>query len=211
MPIRRALPIALLALAAFPAMAQEPRRQLEAHTHGEGRLAIAIEGSRVQMELEAPASDVVGFEHAPRTAAQRKALADAKARLAKAAALFVLAPAAGCKLATAAVEAVGALAGSAKGKADADHDHGEADKAKSAAKPADKPGEKAEEHGSHAEIHANYSFDCSDVGKLGSIAFDYFKVFKGADKLDVTVIGPKGQSSFVVTRKKPLLDLAGLS
>jgi hypothetical protein len=41
--------------------------------------------------------------------------------------------------------------------------------------------------------------------------FDYFKAFKGADKLDVTVIGPKGQSSFVVTREKPVLDLAGLS
>ena len=44
-----------------------------------------------------------------------------------------------------------------------------------------------------------------------TIAFDYFKAFKGADKLDVTVIGPKGQSSFVVTRERPVLDLGGLS
>lgn len=205
MLIRRAVPIALFALAAMPAMAQGPTRQLGAHTHGEGRLAIAIEGNRVQMELEAPASDIVGFEHRPRTATQRKTLSEAKDRLAKAAALFVLSPAAGCKLASADVEAVGAVAGSAKGQKHADHDHDEADKAGA------KPGEKAEEHGSHSEIHANYAFDCSDVGKLGTIAFDYFKAFKGADKLDVTVIGPKGQSSFVVTREKPVLDLAGLS
>ncbi len=210
MPIRCALPIVLLALVATPASGQEPRRQLEAHTHGEGRLAIAIEGSKVQMELEAPASDIVGFEHAPSTAAQRKTLADAKVRLAKAETLFVLSPAAGCKLASAEVVATGALAGPAKGgKAadhDHDHDHGKGGKAEAA-----KSGEKAEEHGAHSEVRANYAFECAAVDKLGGIAFDYFKAFKGADKLDVTVIGPKGQSSFAVTRKKAVLDLSGLS
>jgi hypothetical protein len=211
MTIRCAIPIALLALAATPALAEEPHRQLGAHTHGEGRLAIAIEAGRVQMELETPASDIVGFEHAPSTPEQEKALADAKDRLAKAAALFVLAPAAGCTLTSAAVEAVGALGGSAAGHEHAHDDHDEEDKAQSAGKSEDKAGEEAHEHGAHSEIHANYAFDCAAADKLSTIAFEYFRSFKGADKLDVTVIGPKGQSSFVVTREKPILDLAGLS
>ena len=207
MIIRSALMLALLALVVPPAMAQAPRRQLEAHTHGEGRLAIAIEGNRVQMELEAPASDIVGFEHAPRTATQRKTLAEAKERLAKAETLFVLSAAAGCRLASAEVAAVGALAGAGTAHKHGDHDHAKDEKGKASAKGADK----GDGEGAHSEVRANYAFDCADVAKLGSIAFEYFKAFKGADKLDVTVIAPKGQSGFVVTRKKPLLDLAGLS
>lgn len=203
--MRRVLPIALLSLFATPSVAQDARRQLDAHAHGEGRLAIAIEGAKLQMELEAPASDIVGFEHAPSNAAQRKTLAEAKERLAKAQALFVLAPAAGCKLASASIEVLGALAGKGKPHTHAGHAHGEK------AKPASKPAGSSAEPSAHSELKATYAFDCAAVDKLGSIAFDYFKAFKGADKLDVTVIGPKGQSSFVVTRQKPVLDLAGLS
>lgn len=191
---RRLISIALLTAIALPASAHSPRRKVDAHSHGEGKLAIAIDGTRLQMELEAPASDIVGFEHAPKTAAQKKALADAKDKLSQGEALFVLAPAAGCKLVSAAVEGVGALAEAVKGEA---------------AK--DKPAAKDGEHGAHSELRVIYAFDCAAIDKLGSIAFDYFKTFKGADKLDVTVIGPKGQSSFAVSRKKPVLDLAGLS
>lgn len=204
MMICRIVPIALLCLTAVPAIGQDARRQLEAHAHGEGRLAIAIEGGKLQMELEAPASDIVGFEHAPSTAPQRKALATAKERLAKASMLFVLPPAAECKLTSAKVDVIGALAG--EGKAHAGHAHDERKQA--GAKAADKSTEPA---AAHSELKAAYTFDCAAIGKLGSIAFDYFKAFKAANKLEVTVIGPKGQSRLVVTREKPVLDLAGLS
>ena len=148
MIIRSALMLALLALVVPPAMAQAPRRQLEAHTHGEGRLAIAIEGNRVQMELEAPASDIVGFEHAPRTATQRKTLAEAKERLAKAETLFVLSAAAGCRLASAEVAAVGALAGAGTAHKHGDHDHAKDEKGKASAKGADK----GDGEGAHSEV-----------------------------------------------------------
>ena len=203
----RVLPVALVTILAASPPASAQRRQLDAHTHGEGRLAIAIDGSKVQLELEAPASDIVGFEHAPSTAAQRKALATAKDRLAKGSTLFVLTPAAGCKLVSAEVVAVGALAASAKGKDD-DHDHGHA---KDSKPKADAPGEKTHEHGAHSEFRATYAFECAAVEKLAGIAFEYFKAFKAADRLDVTAIGAKGQSSFVVTRKKPAIDLGGVS
>jgi hypothetical protein len=186
---------------AVPTAAQEMRRQLGAHSHGEGHLAIAIEGSRLQMELDVPASDILGFEHAPKSASQKKALADAKAQLAQLKGLFVLTPEAGCKLASADVDVVGPAAGN---EAAHDHDH---DKQVGAGK----SGEHHHEHGSHSEFKVTYAVECASPAKLGTMAFDYFKSFKGAQKLDVTVIGPKGQSSYVVTREKPVLDLSGVS
>ena len=118
--MRLALTSLVLAGLCAPAVAQEARRQLDAHAHGEGRLAMAIEGPRVEMELKVPASDIVGFEHAPSNAKQRQAIADAKKRLAKLADLLVLPNEAGCKLTSAKVEVIGAAAGSGK----AGHKHG---------------------------------------------------------------------------------------
>ena len=45
---------------------------------------------------------------------------------------------------------------------------------------------------------------------LTGITFSYFKVFAGAQKLDVTVVTPKQQSRFEVTRVNPRIDLGGM-
>jgi len=204
---RSLIAMTLLGLAA-PTFAQDARRQLDAHAHGEGRLAIAIEGPRLEMELETPASDILGFEHAPRTKAQKKALADARKRLASLAGLLTLPDAAGCKLTSAKVEVLGAAAGGGKKGHDHDHGHGHDHKAADSKGKADDHGH---DHGAHSEFKVTYAVACATPAKLDTIAFDYFKAFKGAEKLSVTVIGPKGQSSYVVTREKPVLDLSGVS
>lgn len=207
---RSLIAIALIGLA-VPALAQdqEARRQLDAHSHGEGRLAIAIEGKTVEMELEAPASDIIGFEHAPRTKAQRKTLADARKQLGKLAGVMVLTPEAGCKLASADVDVVGAVV-EAKGKKGKGHSHGHSH-GHDHGKKAESAKADDHDHGAHSEFKVTYKVECATPEKLGSVAFDYFKSFKGAEKLNVTVIGPKGQSSYVVTREKPVLDLSGVS
>lgn len=46
-------------------------RALGAHVHGIGELNVAIDGEALLVELISPAMDLVGFEHAPRTEAQR--------------------------------------------------------------------------------------------------------------------------------------------
>lgn len=45
--------------------------QTKAHTHGVAELDIGIEGRTGTLEFRAPAEDLYGFEHAPRTAAER--------------------------------------------------------------------------------------------------------------------------------------------
>jgi hypothetical protein len=76
----------------------ETDRHAGAHQHGHGKLDIAIEGATVSMALDVPASDIVGFEHAAKTEAERAKIADATAKLNNPLALFVLPKEAGCTL-----------------------------------------------------------------------------------------------------------------
>lgn len=198
------LPAAIvgLALAAGatigPAAAQQ--RELGAHEHGKGTLNIAIEGSRLTMELEAPGVDIVGFEHKAKSAKDKAAVSNAKKQLAKPLALFKLPAAAGCvvRQATAKLEGEDDH-GHAHG-----HGHGKPKDAKQGAGKAEK-----DDH-DHSQFHAEYALDCKSPGGITSMEFGYFATFAGAAKLEVNVITPKGQSKFEVTRAKPRLDLGGM-
>lgn len=168
-----------------PAHAQE-RREAGPHQHGHGTLNIAIEANRVSMELEAPGNDIVGFEHAAKTKIQRAAIDKAKLRLGAPLSLFRLPANAGCALKAATVKVEG---GGKEDEKQAGHTHGDHD---------------------HSEFHAEYTLECGTIANLTSIEFPYFSLFKGAEELDVTVITPKGQNKFEVTRDKPHLELSGL-
>ena len=44
-----------------------------AHKHGVSQLNVGVSGSKVEIELASPGVDIVGFEHKPSTAEQKKA------------------------------------------------------------------------------------------------------------------------------------------
>lgn len=179
--------------------ADDPQRQLGAHAHGIGKLGIAIERRNVEIELEAPGSDIVGFEHTAKTAEQKKAVADARALLAKPLALFKLPDAAGCKVTSARVRLIG---GSHHHGHSHGHSHGTKSKdakSKDAAEP-------------HSEFHAEYKLNCAKPELITAIDFDYFKSFSRAEALDISFIGGKGQQAkYKVTKDKPRLALGGAS
>ena len=179
----------ILACIAVSAPAEE-HRQLGAHVHGHGRLNIAIEDKTVSIELEAPGADIVGFEHEASTPKQKDALEEAKAKLAAGLSLFTPAAEANC------------TQKSAKVSIEAEHEH-HAEGGKPNAK------EEEEDH-HHSEFHAEYAFECASASRLTSMAFDYFKAFPNAQELDISVISPKGQSSYEVKRDNPRLDLTGM-
>ncbi len=88
--------------------AAETERQLGPHQHGHGSLNLAVEGQTVQMELEVPGVDIVGFEHKAKTAEDRAKMEAAAKTLAQPLALFILPGEAGCKVTAAKVSIVGA-------------------------------------------------------------------------------------------------------
>ncbi|WP_016772972.1 ZrgA family zinc uptake protein, partial [Pseudomonas sp. R62] len=82
-----ALPFALLPLAAAHAVDEHDHDHehgsLGAHEHGVGRLNAALDGQTLELELESPAMNLVGFEHAATSDADKAKVAAARAQLEK--------------------------------------------------------------------------------------------------------------------------------
>jgi len=198
------------------AKAEAGHTQLGAHAHGEGKLNIAIAGKTVAIELEIPAADIIGFEHAARTDQQKARLNEGTAKLAKPLALFVPNADANCTLNQADVDTVGAIA-------DAHGEHGEHDKHSDHDKHAehdehDKHGEddKHDEHAhaesessdeSHSEFRATYAISCANPDQLTQIALAFFKAFANAKELNVALVGDKGTRTFTGSREDATLKL----
>lgn len=76
-----------------------------AHRHGEGRLFVSIEGPQLIVRLESPLDNLLGFERAPRTPAERVAADRLRQRLTAGEGVLQPSTAAGCQLTHANIEA----------------------------------------------------------------------------------------------------------
>lgn len=76
----------------------EARRHHDSHVHGQGELSVATDGDQLQINLKAPAADLLGFEHAPRNKEEMGAVAALKTQLKDMDALFALGGEARCAL-----------------------------------------------------------------------------------------------------------------
>ncbi|WP_165669049.1 DUF2796 domain-containing protein [Metapseudomonas otitidis] len=185
-----ALPFALLPLA-FSVQAHEHDHDHEghgslgAHEHGVARLNAALDGSTLELELESPAMNLVGFEHEARSDADKAAVAKARAELEKPLALFALPEAAGCKVSEQKLESP--LFGNAPEKAhEHEHEHKHED------------GDKHDHE--HSEIHAHYHLECATPAKLTGLDLKgLFTRFPATQKIQVQLIGPKGQQGAELT------------
>ncbi|MEQ9555301.1 MAG: DUF2796 domain-containing protein [Rhodospirillales bacterium] len=172
-------------LVAGPSSAAE--RGHGAHEHGVGQLSLAVEGNVVEIEITAPGADIVGFEHAADTEADRAVLVAAAARLKDAMTLFRFPPKADCRLEEAEVHS--ALLDEAHG-----HEKGHVHEKGH--------GHKAE---AHAEFRAHYHFRCADPAALSHIDLGYFTAFPAARELEARTITAKGQGAQELTADRPRL------
>ncbi|QHD03414.1 zinc-binding protein [Pseudomonas sp. S04] len=191
-----ALPFALLPLAIAQAADEHDHdhqhASLGAHEHGVGRLNAALDGQTLELELDSPAMNLVGFEHAANTPADKVKVAAVRAQLEQPLVLFSLPQAANCVLSQ--QELNSPLFGD-KPDADDDHDHADA-----------KDAEGHEHHHDHSEIHAHYQFTCSQPDALKSLDLaQVFKTFPATQKIQVQLISPNGQQGVEVTAKAAAL------
>lgn len=189
-----ALPFALLPLAvAQAAQAHDHEHEhgsLGAHEHGVARLNAVLDGQALELELESPAMNLVGFEHAPSTDADKAKVAAARTQLEQPLVLFSLPKAAACTVAKQELESP--LFGD---KPDAD-DHDDDDK--------DAAGH--EHHHEHSEIHAHYQFTCAKPDALKNLDLgQVFKTFPATQKIQVQLISPNGQQGVEATAKAATL------
>ncbi|WP_017525979.1 DUF2796 domain-containing protein [Pseudomonas fluorescens] len=192
-----ALPFALLPLAIAHAADEHDHDHehgsLGAHEHGVGRLNAALDGQALELELDSPAMNLVGFEHLATSAADKAKVAAVRKQLEKPLALFNLPEAAGCVVSS--QELNSPLFGD---KPEADHDDDDDDHdAKDGAH---------EHHHDHSEIHAHYQFTCATPTALSNLDLSQvFKTFPATQKIQVQLIGPSGQQGVDATAQAATL------
>lgn len=164
----RAFAWALALAAALPAAAHQQDHAhgpQHAHTHGHMTLDVAVDAKTISLAIASPLDSFLGFERAPRTAAERQQVADMVARLKAADQLFQPDPAAGCTLSKVDL-ASGALGlGAAHG-----------------------PGDDG-----HADIDVDIVFTCAKAGAARFIDLKLFAAYPRLRSIEAQVAAPQGQ------------------
>jgi hypothetical protein len=185
-----ALPFALLPLAtgAFAHSDDEHEHaehgSLGAHEHGAAQLNVVLDGKVLELQLESPAMNLVGFEHEAKSDADKAKVAAAHSQLEQPQVLFGL-NAGECSISQTELESP--LFG---GHAEA-HEH---------------ENEHEHEH-EHSDIDAHYTLNCAQPDELQQIDLtELFKRFPGTQKIQVQLIGPNGQQGLELTPAQPTLS-----
>jgi len=199
--------IALAAAAVYATMAhaagEEKPCQLGPHEHGHGYLNIAIDGSELVLELQAPGSEF-------RPDVGKKPGDEALEKLQTADAMFGFPAEADCALKSAKAHFTVIEA--------ADHDHERAEKdhghkakhGQDHAKVDSKGHSGAEQglwHAGHRDYHGAYAFTCAQPAKLTTIDLRYFATFPLSGKLTVQAVGSKGAIQANATRDEPVVNI----
>ncbi len=187
-----------------------------AHVHGIAHLNVALEGENLYMEFVSPAANIVGFEYAPKTKAERDAVESARNTLKNAETVFKLPPAAGARLVEASVVSEaehdkhhdGEHGHEGEHHHASEHDHeGEHHHEEKAGK--DHAHHDADDHESetHSDFKAVYRFVCQNPDKLANIEVRLFELFPGIEEIEVQVLTETKQAAMELTAKKPKFSL----
>ncbi len=147
----------------------------KAHEHGVARLDLAVSPTGISLRLESALDNLVGFERAPRTTAERAAVAAALQKLAQAGELFRIDVAGACDAGQSTVETPAPWQ----------------DKAATSA-----PARAAE----HADLDASYEFKCKAAPSAAFMETGLFAAFPRLKRLELQIVTPRGQRALVLRR-----------
>jgi len=157
----------LIAALATHSHAQTP------HQHGVVHLDVAVDPTRITIQLSSPLDNLLGFERAPRTDAERQGVASMVATLRASSRLFAIDPAAGCKPGAVQLDSASLQLG--------------------------KP-DPAEQQAGHADLDARFEFDCTDAGRAGFVDTTLLASFAGIQRIAVQIASNRGQRQAALTR-----------
>lgn len=177
-----------------------PAKAPAQHVHGVVELGIVLEGGRVAVSLNAPLSDVVGFEHAPENDEQLERIRQAAAMLSDADAMFGLADSADCTISDTSVGGPAYVtqhlaeddAGSAEsgdGRHDTLDSHGSEAGHDEHAESANHDEHDSEQH---EEINASYEWECGNGSALESLALRFTDSFASVETIEIQILTSAG-------------------
>ena len=169
-----------------------------AHLHGVARLDVVLDDKILQLSLQTPLANLLGFERAPRNPAERQAVRAMALRFHAGATLFVPTAAAGCsllgsELGSGVIEA-GLLAAPA------------AMAAKPPAAPAPAPAPAANTAPEHADLDVTVRFLCTQPSALKGVEVRLFQAFPRLRQLDTALASGKAQRGTRLTPQQTMLS-----
>jgi len=150
-----------------------------AHVHGVAQLLLSRDGQQLELVLESPAANLVGFEHPPASAEDREAIKQAVASLEDRERLFTLS---GGDCTATDVQITNPFEGAGLAENHAEHHHHHHD---------DETGHSD----SHAEFRASYHYTCDASAGLKQLKVGLLTVFPAIEQLDVQWITERGQGA----------------
>jgi Protein of unknown function (DUF2796) len=162
--------VALASGMALPAFAQKGHAHGKAHVHGKAEAQVTVEGQALSVHLDIPLDNLLGFERAPRTEAERQAAAKVLKDLRDAATWLKPDPAAACTLAAAEVKAEVLEAAPTKAA------------------------------GEHAELSALVRYTCQQPKQLRVLSIGLMAAYPRMQRIEVQVAGDAGQSRVTLKR-----------
>ena len=163
--------------------------QQDAHLHGYVELTVALEDSNLEIHLESPAINIIGFEHKATSKQQVQTIERARQTLETSAELFSF-EGGDCSLKQATAD-FPALTESNAHHED-EHAHGEEH-------------ETAEE--SHSEITAHFEYDCTQDKELKAITVNLIDQFPTIEKIKAMWVTDVKQGAVELTAQSNLIRL----
>ncbi|MBL4830580.1 MAG: DUF2796 domain-containing protein [Aliivibrio sp.] len=180
-------------VATFSSSAEQHQQdfiQHQAHQHGVVTINIAQDDHDLLLEITAPGSDVVGFEHPPESELQKKQLETAVQLLKQADQVFTLPESAECS-----IEHVAVTHTLVEHQDEEDNDH-----LNDTHHNHDEHAEHAE-HAEHGEFSIEYHFHCKQIDKIKSLDTQWFTLFPNSQKADVHLLSEYGQSATSINKQ----------
>ncbi len=146
----------------------------DAHVHGIAQLLLTRDGPQLELILESPAANLVGFEHTPASAEDREAITQAVASLRDSELLFTFSGG-GCTITD--VQVTSPFEELDHAEHSDDDDHGD------------------EHTERHSEFHVSYHYTCDANAELKQLETGLLTVFPAIEQLDVQWITERGQGA----------------
>ena len=177
-------------------------RSAESHVHGGAMLAIVSENNRITIEFESPLYNLLGFEYAPRSEAEKARVVEVEKTLADPNSLIKFNADAKCTYLdiTSPIELFDEHAEDTHGENhNDDHDDGEHHD--------DEHDDEHETSENHKDVILNYELTCKAIDKLKTVKVEFFNVFSNFTELELVYLGPAQQLSADLSPSRPNADL----
>jgi hypothetical protein len=182
--------------------AHAQQANLGKHVHGVSELNILIEGNRLEIQLRAPAMNIVRFEHRARTEQQIRKVKQSEVKLNDHKALFSF-YSGGCRLTQANIDLSDLIKHKTTEKNAHDHTHDHTHHKNNL----DHSHEHGDVHADHSEIAAHYNCDGEDMDELSSLSFSFFDVFSAMHQINAIWITTFGQGTVPLTSQNKMIML----